>query len=292
LVIVIVAVDRLVSLVPPPASPVDADGDWRRVQRLLGVALPGEFRVLLGRYGVGSFDDITLLTPFDTHPQGVFDLVEHAERLIPWFEDLREDSPADFPFPLYPEPGGLLPWATTSVGTDLCWLTEGRPDRWPTAVWNVRGGGSRYDLGAVDLLHDYLSGRLRIERLGPPPAVPWFDPYRQRREVRLSVAGSDLPYAERVRTLRDHLAPTADRGSSVDSLGRRQDRFKAVERDWLLTYYELGYQPDGITIAFPPEDDDDARNLIVTAVQAMGSRVLHVHASGHAEPVWGYDARS
>jgi len=290
LVIVTAPIDRLVSLVPPPTVPVDAAGDWRSVETVLGLALPEEFKLLLGHYGVGSFDDITLLSPFDSHPKRVFDLVEHANVLIPWFAELRKDAPEDFPFPLYPEPGGLLPWATTSVGTDLCWLTEGRPEHWPTAVWNVRGGGTRYELGAVDLLHDYLRGQLRVERLGPPPPVPWFDPYRERREVSVSVGDSDLPYDERVRILREHLAPTADRGSFEDVLGRRHERFKAIDRDWLLTFYEIGYQPDTITIAFPPEDDDRARAVIVTAVRAMGSRILS--ARGHAEPVWGDDTSS
>lgn len=89
LVLVTVAVDRLVSLVPPPAVPVDADGDWRGAETILGLALPEEFKVLLSRYGVGDFDDITLLSPFDTHPKRVFDLVEHANVLIPWFAVLR-----------------------------------------------------------------------------------------------------------------------------------------------------------------------------------------------------------
>jgi hypothetical protein len=95
--------------VPPPATPVDGDGDWQRVERSLGLGLPADYK-------------------------------------------------------------DLLPWATTTSGTDLFWLTEGRPDNWPTAVWNVREGGHRYDRGAVDLLHGYLSGQVHIKLLGPPRA--------------------------------------------------------------------------------------------------------------------------
>ena len=278
------AIDRLVALVPPPAAPVDEDGDWPVAEAALGLALPADFKALLRTYGVGVFDDVRLLTPFDTHPDGVFDLVESARVLIPWFEDLRAEVPEDFPFPLYPEPGGLLPWAKTGDGADLCWLTEGQPDSWPTAAWNIRGGGHRYDMIATELLYRYLSGQLHVELLRPAPAEPWFDPYRERWEVSVALAPSDVPYEVRLRILREHLAPTADRGSHEDALGRRQDQFKVVERDWLLTFHETGYAADWIQVAFPPEDNRDARALIRAAVQAMGSWMLS--ATRNAQPVW------
>ncbi|GAA1026174.1 hypothetical protein GCM10009557_02930 [Virgisporangium ochraceum] len=277
------ALDRLMTLVSPPALPVDGDGDWQRVEARLGLALPADFKELLRRYGVGQFDDITLLTPFDTHPDAVFDLVEYAEALTSWYDDLRDDDPENFPFPLYPENGGLLPWAKTGEGTDLCWLTEGRPDDWPTAVWNVREGGHRYDRGAVELLYGYLSGQARVELLSPPPDVPWFDRYRDRREVRIALADGEVPSADRLRILREHLAPTSDRRSVEDQLGRRTDNFKAVDRDWLLAFL-TGYGPDGIVVRFPPEDDDDARTAVAAAVRAMGSRM--VRATSGREPVW------
>jgi hypothetical protein len=204
--------------------------------------------------------------------------------LIPWFEDLRAEVPEDFPFPLYPEPGGLLPWAKTGDGTDLCWLTEGQPDSWPTAAWNIPGGGHRYDMIAAELLYRYLSGQLHVELLRPAPAEPWFDPYRERWEVSVALAPSDVPYKVRLRILREHLAPTADRGSHEDALGRRRDQFKAIERDWLLTFHETGYAADWIEVAFPPEDNRDARAVILAAVRAMGSRMLS--ATRNAQPVW------
>ena len=37
------ALDRLMSLIPPPAVPVDGDGDWQRAEATLGLALPADF---------------------------------------------------------------------------------------------------------------------------------------------------------------------------------------------------------------------------------------------------------
>jgi len=136
----VVTIDDLVRLVPPPAAPVDADGDWSAVEAALGLRLPADFQALVGRYGVGQFGDISLWTPFAKRLDGVFDLVKHARRLVDFHRPLRDELPEDFPHPLYPEPGGLLEWASTSNGDSRCWLTGGDPDSWPAVVWNIRRG--------------------------------------------------------------------------------------------------------------------------------------------------------
>jgi hypothetical protein len=279
-----VMIDDLLRLVPAPAVPVDADGDWRFPEATLGLRLPTDFKALLCHYGIGTFDDIMLWTPFASRGHGVFDLLGRARELVDLHQPLRDEYPEEFPYPLYPEPGGLLEWAGDGDGDSLCWLTEGESDSWPVVVWNIREGAHRYDVGAVELLHGYLSGQREVELLRSPPAVPWFDPYHDRYEVRVQLTEGDRPYAERLRILRDVLAPTADRGEWVGWDGiDRQDHFKAVRRDWLLTYQSAyGHQ---IRVAFPPEDDDDARAVIFKAAQAMGCTVLGAETI-QGRPTW------
>jgi hypothetical protein len=271
------AIDDLALLVPPPATPVDRDGDWSAVEAALGLHLPEDFKALVRRYGLGEFDDITLLTPFDTHTGGVLDLVERARDLLNQFDQPRDEWPEDFPYPLYPETNGLLEWASTTEGSSLYWLTDGEADRWPVVVWDMRRGAQRFDLGAVDFLHGYLSSRFEVELLRAPPAVPWFDPYRKRVEVYVQLSDGDLPYLEQLRVLREVLAPTADRGN-WEGFGQRQDYFKAVDRDGLLTYQNIaGHE---IKVEFPPEDEDQARTVILEASRAMGCRVLGATRNG------------
>ncbi len=279
-------IDDLVRLVPPPAAPVDADGDWSRAETALGLVLPTDFKALLRRYGLGQFDDVTLYTPFDAHTHGVCDLVRRARDLVDDHQPLRDEFPEDFPYPLYPEPGGLLEWAGTGNGDQLCWLTAGHPDNWPVVLWNIRGGAHRHELGAVELLYDYLSGQREFELLAAAPAVPWFDPYRDRSHVYVKLSEGDAPYVERLRILREILKPTADRGAYDGGDGIRQDHFKAIDRDWLLTYENCyGHQ---IRVAFPPEDDDEARVVMLDAAQAMGCQVL-VAMTIEGLPTWsGY----
>jgi hypothetical protein len=269
----VATIDDLTALIPPPPSPADAEGDWRQVEATLGLRLPADYKQLVRTYGFGSFDDILLWTPFTRYMDGTTNVVQQNLDLLAIFEDLREDSPEDFPYPLYPEPGGLLQWASTGNGDALCFITEGEPDRWPVAVWNIRGqGADRHEVGAVDLLHGYFTGQRTVQALGPAPALPWFDPHRLRMQLYVRLSDSDIPYSERLRILRAALAPSGDRGAWEGDRDQRQDHVKAVERDWLLMY-ETAYGHQ-IRVAFPPEDAAQVLALILDAARAMGCEVV------------------
>ncbi|OXM50478.1 SMI1/KNR4 family protein [Amycolatopsis alba] len=267
--------DDLIRLVPPPEKPVALEEDWRSVEKELGLALPSEFKALATRYGAGSFDDISLLSPGE--------LVVSARDLLGTAGAFRDDWPDMVPFALWPEPGGLLEWARTGNGDSLYWLTEGEPEDWTTVVWNPRAGSGRHALDAVAFLYAYFEGRLDVPLLGPPPSEPWFDSHRDRSHVYVKLSEGELPYAQRLKILRDTLSPTADRGSHDEGEGNRQYHFKAIDRDWLLTYEDCyGHQ---IRVAFPPEDDDEARAVILGAAEAMGCQVLRA-ITIEGKPAW------
>ncbi|MER5427016.1 SMI1/KNR4 family protein [Streptosporangium roseum] len=281
-------IDELVRLVPPPTAPVDARGDWSEVEAALGLELPADFKSLVERYGRGQFVDlITPLTPFGAHDL----LIQRAQQLLGRERAFREKYPDECPYPFYPEPGGLLEWAGTDNGDSLCWLTEGEPDSWRVVVWNPRSVAyDAHDIGAVEFLHGWLSGRITTPILpGGVEASPWFEPFREREHVYIRLSESESPYHERLRILRDALAPTADRGgySDEDDYGdeddARQDHFAATDLGWLLTY-ETAYGHQ-IRVAFPPGDGERARVTLLDAAHRMGCQV--VSTTTHlGEPVW------
>ncbi|WP_201009266.1 SMI1/KNR4 family protein [Kitasatospora sp. Root187] len=151
-------IDDLIRLVQPPANPVHANGDWAAVEAALGLGLPADFKDLIERYGSGLFVDfIAPLTPFG----GRNLLVESARQLLDGERSFRRSNPDKCPYPFHPEPGGLLPWAGVDNGARLCWLTEGEPDSWTVVAWNPRSWYyEAYEVGAVEFLHDLLSGRI------------------------------------------------------------------------------------------------------------------------------------
>ena len=144
---------NLVRMVPPPAklSGRAAPACWPSVERFLGTGLPDDYKQLVETYGNGDFDEyLYLLSP--------------GQRGLPWITAVLGGigslaylrgacGPADFRDPLYPEPGGLLPWAVTSSGDGLYWRTRGSPAEWTVVVLEARGRGrDEFGGSAVDFL--------------------------------------------------------------------------------------------------------------------------------------------
>jgi hypothetical protein len=141
---------RLSALIPPPDAPVRAYGDWKRFVGVNGFPPPEDYRMMIREYGAGSFGDwLYLIEPF--HHTWTFKQMVETE-----CEDLRRarqhGGNGAAAWPIWPELGGLLPWATTSTGDHICWKTQGRQDSWTTVVWSRDASTVEYPVGAVDFV--------------------------------------------------------------------------------------------------------------------------------------------
>jgi hypothetical protein len=83
---------------------------------------------------------------------------------------LRENHPDAFPLPVWPEPGGFLPFAESIEGDHLGWLTQGEADSWPLIV-DPRHADleAPLPLGLVDILLEWSRGRVAY------PGLPQLD---------------------------------------------------------------------------------------------------------------------
>jgi hypothetical protein len=274
--------DDLVRRVPPPRDPVDGHGDWAAAEATLGLSLPADFKALVGRYGRGEFCDLLYVySPF-----GGRTLVDYGVQILADDREVRAEFPQDYPYPLYPEPGGLLVWGESSNGHRLCWLTEGAPDDWPVVVWHPRDVDyEMHPMGAVAFIEGWLSGRVDGRRF--PAAftatAQWFDPPRELTHVYVRLTEGEFSYPQRLRILREALAPTVDRHGVELAGGVRQDHFVATPAQWRVTY-ETAYGHQ-IRVAFPPDDDENARTAILRAVQLMGCQVVSARRID-GTPVW------
>jgi hypothetical protein len=129
------AVDELLRIVAPPQDP-DGTGGRNPMQQVIqryGMALPADYVELANTYGMGHFEDngrthIRVFNPFsDIDWTHILNLCAVERRG-------RETNPGSIPHPIYPEPGGLLPWAIEADGGLFYWLTEDSPDHWPILI--------------------------------------------------------------------------------------------------------------------------------------------------------------
>ncbi len=157
------AVDALLGLAGPPRSA--APIDWVAIQRRVGSVLPADYRSLVERTGplrVGDF--VTVFAPGASNPNA--DLLAQMGRQLGALHDVKQAFADVCPYPLWFEPGGLLPWGCSDNGDGLYWLTRAHPDQWTIVVGEARG--PRYEehpLSACDFLAGLAAGTIRSELL-------------------------------------------------------------------------------------------------------------------------------
>jgi hypothetical protein len=111
----VIYIEILHGIVPPPAAPAwNVVRSWGDVERQLGVALPDDYKELVGSYGAGAFDAfIWLLNPLTTN--------EYLNLIVQ--RDVRLRAHAEFaaefaaPYRGFDGSGGLLPCAFTASQT-------------------------------------------------------------------------------------------------------------------------------------------------------------------------------
>ncbi len=123
---------RLLKILPPPSeSPFDID--FGKLERR-GIEAPADYRWFVRHYGAGLINgSFTVLAPA-TEDASV-DLLDTHEEMARSLLSAREDGLIDVR--IFPEPGGLLMWASADDGTSYYWKTEGPSHSWPV----VRDGG-------------------------------------------------------------------------------------------------------------------------------------------------------
>lgn len=130
-------VERLASVVGLAVAEA-ARYDWVSVEASLGgLRLPADYKRLVETFPAGRFQRfVSIIRPGDKAHSGDEYLGYYRFRL----EDMRmaradEADPAVFPYPIFPEEGGLLPWGEGPRGELFYWRTgAAEPSSWDVVV--------------------------------------------------------------------------------------------------------------------------------------------------------------
>lgn len=298
-------VERLADLVGLRDS-ADLRYDWEEIERSLGgVGLPRDYRALVETFPPGRFhQSISVIRPGDARAPATEYLGHYAYRL----EDMRharadDNDPAHFPYPIFPEPGGLLPWGVGRRGELLFWLTESPdPNKWD--VVTADPGWTRWKVfpGTMcEFLVQLIAGRSHpipsngpISGYGFEPKKPkegrpalgpvWATSYRQGSPV----PGNDFPELSVAMPLKQQGVQPVDWASIEQALGLK---FPSDYRSFVGTFGPGTFCDIMIAAPDPCEDVDLARLLIRKHEQAMASRRIASRTPFYPEPsgmiVWG-----
>lgn len=130
----------LMQVLPKPKEAVEVGRpeEWAAVEGVLGVALPSDYKAYIDIFGTGLICNfIYVLNPFSSKES--LNLIGRGKAILAGRQSIRvEFGQEAWPYPLYPEPGGLLPWGGTLNGDVLFWETEGDPAAWGIIINEVR----------------------------------------------------------------------------------------------------------------------------------------------------------
>ncbi|WP_395297011.1 hypothetical protein ACF9IK_28910 [Kitasatospora hibisci] len=140
----------------PTATP------WEHSLAEVGFVFPADYREFVDRYGsIRVNGELSVWVP-TLRPDGGGVIAG-----FPGFvrattggiaAELASDS--DCPYPVHPEPGGLLSWGSNLNADQFFWLTEGKdPDAWPVvAFYRSLEEWDRFDGGFAAFLLAVLDG--------------------------------------------------------------------------------------------------------------------------------------
>lgn len=169
--------ERLLRLVPPPKRPAFAGTlkAFREVERDLELKLPDAFKRVVRAYGQGLWQGFWWIASPFAEDQPAHQRPWHIPRYrvaagpesCTILRETKAAYPQLLPWPIYPDQGGLFPWAMTDNGGVLYWLTAGDPESWPTLhdphdarpeMWE------RFDVPFGELLYKTVTGESGLFR--------------------------------------------------------------------------------------------------------------------------------
>lgn len=150
-------IDALVKVIPPPNEPLEAFvGPWVAVEAKLGTPLPHDYKEFIRRYGNGLLlDFIWISVPLS-------DSDNCLERGVPLVNRIFATEFPDFPYAIWPDPGGVLPFGTSEDGGYLFWRMTGPPSEWSIVAWGREFETCEvFDCGLAEFLVGVATGAFR-----------------------------------------------------------------------------------------------------------------------------------
>lgn len=142
-------------------QPVDtATLSWATAQERLGITFPDDYKELMSVFGTGVFDNVV----------GVISPVESPAALAALTKEVRERlrlarANEPVPYRLFPDRGGLFPWAEAGDGCTLFWRTDrGGPNDWTIAFCDADfSEWEEFDGSASEFIFELISGHLHSD---------------------------------------------------------------------------------------------------------------------------------
>lgn len=212
--------------------------NWDDIEDSLGLTLPHDYKKIAETFPQGLFGGVVkVIRPGDAG--GVEnDFPGYYGYRLDDMRNWREDESGRFPLPIFPEPGGLLPWGVSPRAGLFFWVTDGPdPTLWPVVAAEPEfERWVPFDGGVCDFLVAVVSGSFESRLIGVPTVsnAPGF----QSIESAVSTAPEPVNAGYWEGLNRFGARPTVAVGALNDLIGSPGEVVKPV--DWQETEQALG----------------------------------------------------
>jgi hypothetical protein len=137
-------IEELQKILPLPRKSLETGNseDWDRVEMKLGLTLPEDYKEFINIYGTSYIEvlDLNILNPFSKNAYlNLWDDIFKKGSLWALGIIKKEGGEEQCPYPIYPQPQGLVPFGKDGNGATLYWFTKGNTDQWKIVINEGRG---------------------------------------------------------------------------------------------------------------------------------------------------------
>ena len=154
---------ELLDVLSPPQQPVDGGKGryWGEITTYFGKPLPDDYVSFIGLYGSGVIGNwLTVFNPFSKNPN--VSLTRQFIVNLSALSVVKEEFPESCPYPLLFEPGGLLPWGSSTDGDLYCWETRGIIGKlWKVVTIGRHSKPEEFDMPMARFLAQSISGEIK-----------------------------------------------------------------------------------------------------------------------------------
>ncbi len=157
---------ELAALVSPPDAPLDFDKTvLQRNQGILRIEFPADAVEFAKVFGSGRFKCAYTWEVWSPSRQTFPLIVLEFSRIFNMFKESMEID--DVPFAIFPDVGGILPFATSSDGDWVCWITKGEPNDWKVVdLYQYEQGFYQIlEMGFSEYFYNVLTRNVVLDRL-------------------------------------------------------------------------------------------------------------------------------
>ncbi|MCE9544661.1 MAG: SMI1/KNR4 family protein [Planctomycetia bacterium] len=167
-------------LLRPPDSPRGLIRGWDVVEQEIGLALPNDYKAFIDLYGTGQVSSAAGWAVIWNFRDSSFwwegSLSDRLTERYSATDSYRQSNETEWPcpYPIYPEPRGLLPFGSVVDVQNLNWLTVGRANRWDVVYFDFDGSeftrleGDSFCRCLLKMLRQEYEGTERLSSLKPP----------------------------------------------------------------------------------------------------------------------------